>query len=283
MSSPPPPSAMDDLSFTKSLLKSQPANFRAATQAPFLKQGAQGTLSKEVLGRWLGNDRLYIHAYIRGIGRVLSTLKLPATVGDKKKKKKNGVEGEEEDEEEEQPPTREERLLDWTVSALVNIRREEKFFVDTAAKFGIAIDLPADERGNVFADAKLDGLRAYESLFDSIGTGPVISPPWVEAAIIFWGTEKCYLEAWRWAKSHLDASKDGSEDLDGGALRNEFIPNWTSPEFEKFVDEIGRLIDDVVAEQIKISGVKVVQDLVKYFGERWTELLKAEEKFWPEV
>lgn len=260
---------MDDLSFTKSILKSQPANFRAATQSNFLKRGAEGQLSKETLGRWLGNDRLYIHAYIRGIGRVLSTLKLPATVGKNK--------------DEDEPPTRETRLLDWAVSALVNIRREEKFFCETAARFGIEIDLPADERGNVFADAKLEGLRRYETLFDSIGTGPVISPPWVEAAIIFWGTEKCYLEAWRWAKSQLDSSKDGSDDLDGGALRNEFIPNWTSNEFEKFVDELGRLIDDVVAEQIKISGVKVVQDLVKYFGERWTELLEAEKDFWPDA
>jgi thiaminase len=257
---------MDDLSFTKCLLKSQPDAFRAATQSPFLRAGAEGTLDKETLGRWLGNDRLYIHAYIRGIGKVLSLLELPGTV-----------------ESQDQPPSREERMLDWAVDALVNIRREKSFFIDTAAKYGIDLNLPGDERGKVFADAKIEGLRRFETLFDSIGTGPAISPPWIDAAVIFWGTEKCYLTAWNWAKAHIDPSKSGSDDADGGALRNEFIDNWTSPEFEKFVDELGRLIDDVVAEQIKISGVKVVQDLVRYFTDRWLELLQAEEKFWPEL
>lgn len=42
--------------------------------------------------------------------------------------------------------------------------------------------------------------------------------------------------------------KFGSDDVDGGVLRNEFIDNWMSFEFEKFVDELGRLIDDVVVE-----------------------------------
>ncbi|KAK0387002.1 hypothetical protein NLU13_5316 [Sarocladium strictum] len=266
MPSPPVPSAMDDLSFTKCLLKSQPEAFRAATQSPFLRAGAEGTLDKETLGRWLSNDRLYIHAYIRGIGKVLSSLDLPAN-----------VEGPDE------PPSRGERMLNWVVDALVNIRREEGFFRDTAAKYGINLEMDCDQRGKAFADAKIEGLRRFETLFDSIGTEPTISPPWIDPAVIFWGTEKCYLTAWNWSKAQLDPSKSGSDDADGGALRNDFIANWTSPEFESFVDELGRLIDDVVAEQIKISGAKVVQDLVKYFEERWLELLKAEEKFWPEV
>lgn len=257
---------MDDLSFTKSLLKSKPAAFEAATTSPFLRAGAEGTLSKEKLGKWLGNDRLYIHAYTRGIGKVLSLLKVPSQVAKK-----------------DEPPSREERLLDWMVSALVNIRREEKFFMETAEKYGIDLNLEADERGNVFADTKLEGLRRFETLFDSIGTGPAISPPWIDAAVIFWGTEKCYLTAWTKAKAQLDTSKSGEEDADGGALRKEFIDNWTSPEFEHFVEELGRLIDDVVAEQIKLSGFKVVPALVEYFGERWEELLKAEETFWPEM
>lgn len=253
---------MDDLSFTKVILKSEPEAFRRATQSEFLRLGAEGTLPKEILGKWLGNDRLYIHAYIRGLGRTLSLLKPPQVTGN--------------------APSRETRILDWLVRALVNIRREEKFFVETAEKFGIDIALEADKKGIVADETKLEGLRRFETLFDSIGSGKSISPPWVEAAIIFWGTEKCYLEAWTWAKSQLKES-DGSGDADGGALRNEFIPNWTSDEFVHFVDELGRIIDDVVAEQIKISGVQVIADLVQYFGDRWRELLEAEEKFWPAV
>ena len=46
---------------------------------------------------------------------------------------------------------------------------------------------------------------------------------------------QCYLEAWRYTKSCEKGTRAGG-DADGGALRKEFIPNWTGEEFGTFVE-----------------------------------------------
>jgi thiaminase len=258
---------MGKFSLTKELLAHNPAAFQQATQSDFLKQGAQGKLSKGTLGEWLGNDRLYIHGYIHGIGSLLSRLQLPQTVGPDSKRN-DAVEV---------------RLLDWMVDALVNIRREEKFFVDTAANFNIDINLKTDPTGVVANESKLEGLRRFEELFGSIGADDRGAIPWLRDAVIFWGTEKCYLEAWSWAKSQLDEPAGGDSDADGGALRNEFIPNWTSAEFVKFVDDLGAIIDDAVEEHAEIHGAGRREKLLELALPAWQSLLEAEKLFWPSV
>lgn len=252
-------------SFTQSLVASDPAGFQRATQSPFLRRAAEGTLSKDVLGEWLANDRLYIHGYIRAAGRLLSFLPLPETV----------------------PASAAERhadpasqLLGWTIAALVNIQREERFFVETATRYGINVNLPAAAGGTVPASAKLDGLRRFEALFDSLRAADDGPLPWLESAVVFYGTEKCYLEAWTWAKSHLDDTKDGTSDEDGGAVRKEFIANWTSAEFGAFVEELGDIIDGAVQA---VQGEEAQEALRQRGLVQWRALLAAEEAFWPAV
>jgi len=92
--------------------------------------------------------------------------------------------------------TAEEKLLDWMVEALRNVRREEKFFIDVASRFGVNVVLETDIHGKPKPELKLEGLNRLEKIFDSIALKKEISPPWFEAAIIFWATEKVYLEAW---------------------------------------------------------------------------------------
>ncbi|WDK12462.1 hypothetical protein CGRA01v4_03741 [Colletotrichum graminicola] len=78
-----------------------------------------------------------------------------------------------------------------------NVRREEKFFVETAASFGIEVNLPASRAGVVERDEKLDGLKRFERLFRRLSKGP--QPlGWLEGAVL---------------------------------LRREFITNWSSDEF----------------------------------------------------
>ncbi|KAM3557834.1 hypothetical protein ARSEF4850_004899 [Beauveria asiatica] len=47
--------------------------------------------------------------------------------------------------------------------------------------------------------------------------------PWLEAAVVFYATERCHcrLDAWTWAASQMDGSKDGAaeEDEDGSRGR----------------------------------------------------------------
>ncbi|EHK24357.1 uncharacterized protein TRIVIDRAFT_146702 [Trichoderma virens Gv29-8] len=261
-------------SLTQAILISDPLAYKSATQSPFLAHAAQGRLSKSVLGQWLANDRLYIHAYIRGVGRLLSFLQLPEVVIPPR------------DEAAERKYSPNEKLLHWMIDALVNIRREEDFFVRTAGKYGIDVNLPAGADGCVAASSKLEGLRRFEALFDGISpnSDEGVLLPWLEAAIIFWATEKCYLDAWSGAAARLSTPSDSEEDADGGALRREFIPNWSSKEFAQFVDQLGEIIDSAVQREMELRRdadevVKTV--LLDRALAKWHEVLAAENAFWP--
>ncbi|CEJ94190.1 hypothetical protein VHEMI09738 [[Torrubiella] hemipterigena] len=254
---------MSSPSFTQALIQSHSEAYQAATQSAFLRNAARGKVPKATLGTWLANDRLYIHGYIRGTGRLLSFLGLPQTVAEQNHGSDAAT-----------------QLFDWSVDALVNIRREEAFFVDTARRYGIDVNLPTGADGAVVPQAaKLPGLQRFETLFDKLAPGPGSLLPWLESAVVFYGTEKCYLDAWTWAKSQLSGTTHNDDD--GGALRAEFIPNWTSADFVVFVDMLGKIIDDAVAEEVRRGDGKVWDVLMARVTPWWEELLAAEEGFWP--
>jgi thiaminase len=256
---------MPSYSLTKQLLATDEEGYKKATQSELLKLAANGQLSKDILGRWLANDRLYIHSYCRGLGSLLSFLQYPDNV-------RRG-----------QEPGAETKLLDWIVGALVNIRREENFFIDTAAEYGIEINLETQANGRVAESTKLEGLRRWEALFQSVAPGESDVLPWLEAAVVYWGTEKCYLDAWSWAKAQLTVQEDPSKDADGGAVRKEFINNWTCKEFVEFVDDLGRIIDAAVAKEVEKKGEDFKAELFKRVEGKWRDVLQAEEVFWPAI
>ncbi|KAM0288011.1 hypothetical protein ACHAQH_000079 [Verticillium albo-atrum] len=261
-------------SLTASLLASSPEAFTSATTGHFLSSAAAGTTPRQTLGLWLANDRLYIHAYIRAAGRLLAFLPLPDLPGPTPDCVSSA------------PPTDPEtKLLDWLVAALANVRREEAFFLAAAERFRIPLNLPVDEAtGRVPANAKLLGLRRWEALFDSVAPAPAGTPlPWLEAAVIFWGTEVCYLDAWTKVRDSVSAKGPAEADADGGALRTEFIPNWTNDEFRRFVHQLGSIIDEAVAEQVRCHGAAVRDQVLERALGQWRQVLLAEESFWPEM
>ncbi|KAK4205459.1 hypothetical protein QBC40DRAFT_320264, partial [Triangularia verruculosa] len=113
--------------------------------------------------------------------------------------------------------------------------------------------------------------------------------PWLEGAVTFWGTEKVYLEAWSWARGQQDERQSGKEDEDGGALRREFIPNWSSEEFRDFVERLGALIDQAVQREIEMVGEdegkreEVKKEILGRVEGKWRTLLEGEKGFWPDV
>ncbi|KAL2755026.1 hypothetical protein ACRALDRAFT_2106336 [Sodiomyces alcalophilus JCM 7366] len=260
-------------SLTQTLLASSPEDYTRATTSPFLTSAAAGTTSKSLLSRWLANDRLYIHAYVRGTGRLLSFLTVPDLAPPSSSSPNPD------------PAT---RLLDWLVDALVNVRREENFFLETAARYNLSLDLPTtSSTGDHTAptvpdDQKLQGLRRWESLFGSVAPGPAGQPlPWLEAAVLYWGTEICYLDAWSGVKARLTPRADPSQDADGGALRTQFLHNWTNDEFARFVHRLAAIIDDAVAELVASGGEGVKAQLLERVKPVWRDVLLAEESFWP--
>ncbi|KAL1872814.1 hypothetical protein VTK73DRAFT_1285 [Phialemonium thermophilum] len=263
-------------SLTEHLLSSSPDEYKAATQAPFLLAAAEGRLPKDVLGKWLANDRLYIHAYIRAAGQMLATIDLPQIVP--------------------AAEASETQLVDWLIEALAAVRREERLFIDVASRYGIDVDLnpqkvedKSTERGVVSAKDKGLGLVLIEDLFRSLHTSSKmaasspLSLPWLEGAVMFWGTERCYLDAWSWAKSQqsFPGSQSDREDADGGAMRREFIPNWSSYEFARFVGKLGSIIDHAASQMIEKSGQQAKEEFVKRVEGKWKSLLAAEAAFWP--
>ncbi|KAK3323834.1 hypothetical protein B0T19DRAFT_214405 [Cercophora scortea] len=281
-------------SLTEHLLSTFPREFQSATQHGFLLAAAEGRLPKETLGRWLANDWLYIHSYIRGAGKLLASLDLPQHVPD----------GE----------AVETQLVDWLIEALAAVRKEERFFLDVAERYGLSVtvgtaDDPSQVHGSgevgklrVSNEAKLPGLVMIEGIFSGIQPGTAEQPalltvaaserppppmlPWLEGAVIFWGTERCYLDAWSWARSKQPLGRDARDDADGGALRREFIPNWSSADFARFVGRLGGLIDFAVGQALERAGdgaEEVKGEILRRLEGKWKSLLAAEAAFWPEV
>jgi thiaminase len=67
-----------------------------------------------------------------------------------------------------------------------------------------------------------------------------------------------------------------TNDLDAGALRREFIPNWTSPEFEKFVQEIADVTDELAEREEAWRKIDVYKAV-------WEHILEVERRFWPDI
>lgn len=220
-----------------------------ATTAPFLVAAGTGNLSKALLSKWLSQDRIYAQAYIGFIGALISRVDLPyAFVEDKKSSLRW-------------------RIVEMLSSSLGNIHRELKFFEDVAKRYGLNLEFPP--RPDVFFIADT-ATKQYIDLFRAFWTDPTMTL--LEGLVVLWATEYCYLTAWRYAKSRLNPGR--SDDLDGGALRNEFIPNWTSGEFENYVNEIAEctnLLADREEAGYKMETFKAV----------WVHILAIEKNFWP--
>lgn len=274
---------------TSHLLALEPPAFKAATQSPFLAAAGTGRLPKATLGTWLANDRLYIHAYIKAAGRTLAIIDLPQTTATTITTTTTA------------PET---KLVDWLLTTLTELRREERLFIDVAAQYGLRIDLETDisEEGGrdvrrVPGAVKSAGLVMFERLFGSLHPAASVDRsvplPWLEAAVVFWGTEIVYLTAWTWAGGQQqqqqqqqpegDGGGEGEYDADGGALRKEFIPNWSNNGFREFVEQLGGIIDGAVDEAVGVLGedLDVRAGLLKRAEKVWRELVAAETAFWP--
>lgn len=257
-------------SLSAHLTSLDPEAFRSATQAKFLENAGNGTLSKELLQEWLAQDRLYAQAYLRFASLLLANVPLPSTVS------ANHIN---------------ERLADLIIEAITNIRQELKFFEDVAQRYGLALEASVVSRG----------VQSYRALFTDIGEGiEKDTHGLLSGMVLLWGTEKCYLEAWKYA-STFSSMSPMEADLDGGALRREFIPNWTSDEFVRFVDRCENLMDEIWDGQHRDRNSELLMrgmwwgrwggadreqqkaEWLAWVGRFWQRILYAEEIFWVKV
>lgn len=215
-----------------------------ATQHCFLSEAAKGTISPQKLAEWLVQDEHYIHAYTPFIGRLMSKLELPTTIP-------LGLKNE----------SLHHRILDVLIAAAANIRREETFFAETIREYGL--------REHAKEEPPKLSTKSYLELFHEVGTRGTL----LDGMILLWGTEYVYLTAWKYAASQA------SGDVQGGpsaAVREKFIPNWTSKEFKDFVTELGGLVDELALATncADASGGSGPARL-------WSRILSCEMSFWP--
>ncbi|KAF2219633.1 hypothetical protein BDZ85DRAFT_38772 [Elsinoe ampelina] len=231
--------------FTDRLMSLDPQGFKAATQHPWLRLIGQGKLPQDAQLQWLQQDRIYALSYVAFVASLLAKVSIPTTS--------------------ERLTTLEWRIADMLIEALDNIRRELGMFESILKKhfdWGMTQETPKASTTT----------RIYQQLFAAATTS---NAPLVIGLAALWGTERCYLESWRFAKQQTSASTSPKTGYD--VVGQVLIPNWTSTEFESFVNDIGSLLDELVA-----SSSTTEEDIGRC-EEMWRQVLWCEERFWPEV
>ncbi|KAI3329334.1 heme oxygenase-like protein [Xylariaceae sp. AK1471] len=253
---------MSKQSLTESLLSdSTIADLcQRATQSEFLRLSGKGRLSRDTLSEWLTQDRLYAQAYIRFIGGLISCVELPIEVDAR------GTNS-----------TLQWRILGLLQGCLTGIMRELQFFEEVAMSYDLnlaAVGL-GQKRFGPGANTK-----AYIDLFDSFSTRPQAESPRTlfDGLVVLWGTEKAYLDSWTYANQQSSQKTDLKKDLDGGALRKKFIPNWTSQQFHEFVKEIQECLDEY---EESLTGEDNTDARFMIAAAMLKKVLVLEEGFWP--
>lgn len=103
-------------SLTQHLLSLNPTAIRDATQHPFLKHAAAGTLPSEAAISWLAQDRLYALSYVNFVSALLAKVRIPSSSN--------------------RTSTPQWRAADALIECLLNIKNELQLFEDVAKNQG---------------------------------------------------------------------------------------------------------------------------------------------------
>ncbi|CAO1625384.1 unnamed protein product [Sympodiomycopsis kandeliae] len=240
---------LKDKTLSSHLLSSTDATaLSQAVEHPFLTQAGNGTLSKPVLSAWLTQDRLY---GLIGYTKLLSGLyaKLPTSA-----LLNNNTAGVE---------TMWKRLQ-VIGGASSNIVREMKFFEDVARKNNIPLK---NQQESLLGEVN-EITRGYIDYISDIAANGTFE----ECLVLLWAMEVLYLKAWNWAKHiHFQTSTSKIAANEVNSALSELIPNWTSPEFTQFVNDITQLVDEIdVHSQQQLQDYQLV----------WNTTLWYEQRFW---
>ncbi|KAJ5239936.1 heme oxygenase-like multi-helical [Penicillium chermesinum] len=258
------------------LLSATPDALQRATTHPFLASAGRGTLPKQTLSQWLSQDRLYAQSYIRFIGHLLTKIRLDSTSTATSALSRQAA--------------------NVLIDALVNIRTELLFFESTAAAYGLDLTAISAEDGggstgstaiNASAGISTTGSASCPGTGGGTGSGAVEDPAATPSTVepvqgegaqrhrLCGAQGECQVQA---RSEEARGVEDGKVDADGGALREKFIPNWSSDEFEGFVNQIGDVLD-ALAGQIK--GAEESELMRARCLEWWRQVVWLEERFWP--
>ncbi|KAI1794433.1 heme oxygenase-like protein [Ganoderma leucocontextum] len=223
---------------------STPRPYSAATEHAFLTAAGTGVLSSALLSLYLSQDRIYAaHAYPRFLGHLLTHVPYSSLHA---------------------PDSREERFNSEVVGvlsdALVNVRREVGLFGEVERKYALPSFAEWKER---------KGTRDYTAEMARIGA----LGSFEDGLVFLWAMERVYLDAWKYVKSLVVQGEVQGEQSTVFSTVEELVKNWTSPEFEKFVDTLADLVNRL---DIPWGSAAFIQA-----EEMWARVVELEAAFWP--
>jgi thiaminase len=229
------------MDITKHLYNLRPRN-SAATQHDFLTAAGTLSLSPARLALWLCQDLIYAaHAYPRFIGLLISKIPFDG-------------------------PAVEEQLNRETLALLAicleGIIREVTFFEGVAKEWNLDINSWQERKATRDYTAEMARVASVGSL--------------EEGLVFLWAMEQIYLDAWKYVKSLLPPQSDLEDDT-ANAIR-QLTNNWTTPEFEEFVQKVEALANRHFARHHhghSHSAVRAMESI-------WARVVELEGVFWPE-
>ncbi|KAJ6166810.1 heme oxygenase-like multi-helical [Penicillium chermesinum] len=266
------------------LLSATPDALQRATTHPFLASAGRGTLPKQTLSQWLSQDRLYAQSYIRFIGHLLTKIRLDSTSTATSALSQQAanvlIDA--------LVNIRTELLFFESTAAAYGLDLTAISAEDGGGSTGsTAINASAGISTTGSASCPgTGGGTGSGAVEDPAATPSTVEPVQGEGAQrhrLLWSAGECQVQARSEEACHPPSStgrgrpwrivtrlglwgdgrgrrcrlrrgargvEDGKVDADGGALREKFIPNWSSDEFEGFVNQIGDVLD-ALAGQIK--------------------------------
>lgn len=154
-----------------------------ATHAPFLHRAGFGFgfVNAKTLCSWLVQDLRYTQAYIRFASGLLSCVRLPGSestvnsesegAGRSRRNTKAASSVTEKSADQRVKTATVQRAIDLLLGALNNVRREQKFFVETVQKYDLSSLYAEAEREAIEAGGMNAATRKYAALFDSFAAG----------------------------------------------------------------------------------------------------------------
>ncbi|KAJ7102535.1 heme oxygenase-like protein [Mycena belliarum] len=210
-----------------------PTPYSDAVNHPFLRSAGDGTLSNGLLSLWLSQDRIYAaHAYPRFIGALIASIPFDKSDGLKSAREAQN-----------------QRILKTLTFALENIVTEVGFFSETADTWRMELECWRERKGT----------RDYVAEMDSISRGKQLD----DGLVFLWAMERVYLDAWSFVRAELEERGVG-HDSPAAA----FAKNWSSPEFQRFVNDLAGLVN---ASKIEWERAERI----------WARVVELEKDFWP--
>ncbi|WPH01646.1 heme oxygenase-like protein [Acrodontium crateriforme] len=234
-------------SLTNFLLRVNEKAVEEASQQAFLAKAGAGSLSAQAFDTWLGQQIHISKALVPFIGNMIGKIRIPET----------------------QDLQRDPyfRTIDLLVSSVTNMKKELEFIESTKRKYSLASDIS-------------EPVPAVRGLVDLFANASCAQASLLEGLVCLFAIEHLFCTSFQYASKFNDAPPrepissyslpsylTGLPSTSSGpyvptettpphilAIHEAFIPNWSSPNFVRFVGACKEIVDELANTQTSGNG-----------------------------